>query len=451
MFLNREIRTILVLAGIFLLVCPIAGIWAADSKVFYIYDDSWHYQPSGWMADQNHTDAMTMVSNSLENPAEGSTCVKITYDPNRADWVGFYVQASGKWRADGGTGIDMSGYSALIIKARAADSNANAIEIQFGVGGDTASASNQDSCNVKTNWMTLTTVWQTFTIDLSGQDLTDVNGLVMVNMRRILNIDPVIYIDDIKFVGTGPASITDLKTTLGSASGSVNLSWTAPAGDYPNTSYILKYSLSNISNQIDFNNAATYSQSWAPGASGTTEAQAITGLTPGQGYYFAIETRDSEGNQSSLSNVCYALARAASLGILIEENVDLGTMTAGATKSGGPFTVTNVGGLPMTASLSVTNPPGWTADSNNSARNHYILLAAFGSSENAFFWNIATQVLTTESVKCTSTRFAGDQTGTAFPLDAVRNLWIRFTAPLILDVGTSQQEMIVNVTAESVD
>ncbi len=451
MFLIKKMRTILVLTSICLLVCPVAGIWAANSKVLHIYDDSWHYQPTGWMAEDNHIDAMTMNSYSPDNPAEGSACVKITYDPNLANWVGFYVQASGKWRANGGTGINMSGYSAMIIKARAADSNASAIEIQFGVGGDTASLTNKDSCNVKTNWTTLNTTWQTFTIDLSNQGLNDINGLVVVTMRRILNVDPVIYIDDIQFVGPGPASITDLETKIGSVSGSVNLTWTAPVGDYTNTSYIVKYSSNNISNQDDFDNAITYSQSWVPGTSGTTESQAITGLTPGQWYYFAIETKDSEGNQSGLSNVCYALARDSGLGILVNGIVDLGIMSAGETKSGGPITVTNIGGMPMTASLSITNPPGWTADSDNSAKNHYILLGAFASSENSFLWDVAAQVLTTESVKCTSTRFAGDQTGVAVPLDAVRNLWIRFTAPLMLDIGTFQQEIIVNMTAESVD
>ncbi|MDD5491682.1 MAG: fibronectin type III domain-containing protein [bacterium] len=425
----------------------VAGHDSPYHKILYIYDDSWHYQPTGWMAENDHTDAMHMVSNSPDTPAQGSACVKITYDPNRAAWAGFYVQADGKWRAAGGKGIDMSNYSAMIIKARAADSNANAIQVQFGVGGDAG-----DTVTAKTNWMTLTTSWQTFAIDLSNKDLTSVNGLVMVNMRRIQNIDPVIYIDDIQFIGPGPSAITNLKALLGSTAGSVNLTWTAPAGDYPNTSYIVKYSPGYISNQTDFSSATTYTQSWTPGAAGTVETHSVTDLTPGQGYYFAVATVDNQGNQSDMSNVYYGVARTSGIGILVEGDViDLGTMGAGGTKTGGPITVTNIGGVPMTTSLSVTNPPGWAADSTNTTANHYILLGAFGSSEGTIFWTVSTQVLSPTMVRSTTTRFAGDQTGANIPVDGVRRLYIRFTAPLTLDVGTSRQEMIVNVTAGAVD
>jgi len=157
-------------------------------------------------------------------------------------------------------------------------------------------------------------------------------------------------------------------------------------------------------------------------------------------------------NQSDMSNVYYCIARSSGIGIMVEGDViDLGTMAAGATKTGGPITVTNIGGVPMTTSLSVTNPGGWTADSNNTIANHYILLGAFGSSEGAIFWTVATQVLSTTAVKSTATRFAGDQTGANIPVDAIRKLYIRFTAPLSISIGTTRQEMIVNVTAGSVD
>ncbi|MDD5131449.1 MAG: fibronectin type III domain-containing protein [bacterium] len=425
----------------------VVGNSSPYNKILYIYDDSWRYLPTGWMAENNHTDAMKMVSNSPDNPAQGSNCVKITYDPNRAAWAGFFVQASGQWRANGGVGINMSNYSAMIIKARAADTNANAIQVQFGVGGDSG-----DTVNVKTSWMTLTTEWQTYAIDLSNTDLTDVNGLVLVNMRRIQNVDPVIYIDDIQFLGPGPAMIDDLKATIGSSPGSVNLTWTAPAGDYTNTSYIVKYSAAYISDPSDFTSATTYTQSWTPGTPGTTESHSLTGLTPGLGYYFAVATRDTESNQSDMSNVYYCIARSSGIGILVEGDViDLGTMAAGATKTGGPITVTNIGGVPMTTSLSVTNPAGWTADSNNTTANHYILLGAFGSSEGAVFWTVATQVMSSTAVRSTATRFAGDQSGANIPVDGVRKLYIRFTAPLSLDIGTSRQEMFVNVTAGAVD
>ncbi len=435
-----------------------AGHSAPYHKVLYIYDDIWHYPPTGWMAHENRTDAMTMDSNSHDSPAEGSSCVKITYNPNRAAWAGFYVQASGKWRANGGTGLDLSNYSAMIIRARAADGNGNAIQVQFGVGGDNASSSNMDTCNVKTNWMTLTTSWQTFAIDLSNKTLTDINGLVLVNMRRVQNIDPVIYIDEIQFIGPGPATINDLKASVGSIPGSVKLTWTAPEGDYPNTSYIVKYSQNYIGNEVDFANATAFSQTWIPAAAGTTESYEVTGLTAGQGYYFAVSTVDTttddppQHNQSGHSNTYYCYARSVGLGISVTgDAIDLGELLAGASRSGGPIYVENIGGVPMTTSLSLVNPPGWTADTNNTTSDHYLLMGAFATVISNISWDAPNHAILDAASKSTATKFAGDQTGVNFALDEIRKLWIRFTAPQTMSVGTGTQTIFIEISAETVD
>ncbi len=417
----------------------LAGEGSAYHKTLYIYDDDWRYPPSGWMDEKQKIDSMLMDSASHENPATGSSCVKITYDPAKEAWAGFYVQASGEWRANGGKGIDLSNYSAMLIRAKAGETNAQAILVQFGVGGDRGGTG--DTCAVKTRQMILSNEWQTYAIDLTNQILTDVNGLLLVVMTPAQMIDPSFYIDDIKFIGPGPSSITDLQANYGNAPGDITLTWTAPDGDYLNTGYIVKYSTGYISNWED------YSQSLVPGTPGTTETQALSGLTPGQGYYFAVQTIDEKGNLSDKSNIFYALARTAGIGIKVEGLADLGEMLPGESKTAlDPVTVTNIGGVPVTLSLNLVNPPGWQA-AMTPGMNQYVLLGAFGSASGAVMWDNINHLLTNRSVKCTSVIYAGDQNGVGVPLDAQRKLWLRLTAPLAIDIGTGIQTIIINVTA----
>ena len=411
-------------------------------KVLHVYDDNWEYPPAGWMAENNRTDALTMSSNSADSPAEGSACVKLTYNPNIASWVGFYAQASGKWRDNGGAGIDLSSYSQLVIKARAADTNTQAIQVQFGIG------ENGDSFSGTTNWSVLPTTWTTYVIDLAGKNLTDINGLVMVNLRRVRNIDPVIYIDDIKFIGPGPANITDLRPTMGNAAGAVTLNWTAPAGDYTNTSYIVKYADTFITSQADFNAAHTFTQSWTPATAGTAESRVVTGLVPGHSYYFAIETTDANGNQSGLSNVVYYMARTSGLGISVSGLINLGDIYAGNTASGGPITVTNIGGVTATLSLDLDDPPGWFASLDNDTINHYVMMGAFATIISNISWDVNNHALTTTTTKCSDLKFAGDQTGVNIELDGVRKMWIRFVSPKTMSPGTGNQTIYINFTVE---
>lgn len=86
---------------------------------------------------------------------------------------------------------------------------------------------------------------------------------------------------------------------------SITLTWTAP-GDDGNAGqaaqYDLRYSLSPITTQ-NFAGATSVSGEPAPQPAGNTETFAVTGLTPGTTYYFAIKAADEAGNWSPMSNV----------------------------------------------------------------------------------------------------------------------------------------------------
>ncbi|MBD3185135.1 PKD domain-containing protein [Candidatus Poribacteria bacterium] len=102
-----------------------------------------------------------------------------------------------------------------------------------------------------------------------------------------------------------PASITNLSASTGVNEGEVLLTWIAPGDDMylgTATGYVVKYSSQPITNQTEFDNADTYSQSWMPKSSGEGEEHTITGLLGGKNYYFAVEAYDDSTLQASISN-----------------------------------------------------------------------------------------------------------------------------------------------------
>jgi len=104
---------------------------------------------------------------------------------------------------------------------------------------------------------------------------------------------------------TAPATTSDL-TVTSCTSTSCTLTWTAPGDDTTTgtaTSYDIKYSTSNISNDTDFANATSATGEPTPSIAGSTETLTITGLTTGTTYYFALKTSDEVPNTSSLSNI----------------------------------------------------------------------------------------------------------------------------------------------------
>lgn len=104
---------------------------------------------------------------------------------------------------------------------------------------------------------------------------------------------------------TPPAPITDLVVATGEYGGQLNLSWTAPGDngiEGKATAYVVKYSLSQFTDQASFDNADTYEQSWQPEISGSRENRTLKGLMGGKTYYVAVEAVDEVGLQASLSS-----------------------------------------------------------------------------------------------------------------------------------------------------
>ena len=122
------------------------------------------------------------------------------------------------------------------------------------------------------------------------------------NQGALSNLDNnSAWVDD----QTPPASITDLVVVTGEYGGELNLSWTAPGDNGREgkaTAYVVKYSVSQFTDQTSFDNGTTYQQSWQPEISGNQENRTLKGLTGGETYYVAIKAVDEVGLQASLSN-----------------------------------------------------------------------------------------------------------------------------------------------------
>ena len=112
---------------------------------------------------------------------------------------------------------------------------------------------------------------------------------------------------------TAPATILTLVASLPTTTG-VTLTWTAPGDDSSYgtaTSYDLRYSPAPITTLTQFNAATAATGVPAPHAANTVETFAVTGLSPGTRYYFAIRTADEVPNLSALSLVVSAMTTTA--------------------------------------------------------------------------------------------------------------------------------------------
>ncbi|SYZ73061.1 hypothetical protein TRIP_C21176 [Candidatus Zixiibacteriota bacterium] len=102
-----------------------------------------------------------------------------------------------------------------------------------------------------------------------------------------------------------PGKINDLGAIPGSGLGEATLSWTAPGDDgYSGTaqSYIIKFDTLPIAD-ASWPALAAYANPPAPLPAGQHQTCSVSGLTPGNIYFFAVRASDEAGNLGALSNV----------------------------------------------------------------------------------------------------------------------------------------------------
>lgn len=146
----------------------------------------------------------------------------------------------------------------------------------------------------------------------------------------------------------GPEAITDL-AVLSTNVGEITLTWTSPRdeGDFA-ADYDLGYSTSPITAST-FGAATRAENIPAPAPPGTTEQFTISNLPGGTRFYFAILSRDFEGNASALSNVVSEMSALTPTLVVTPLALEQNLRTA--EHSTATFSIANEGAGPLKFSI----------------------------------------------------------------------------------------------------
>ena len=140
----------------------------------------------------NMTAALTVDPACTVSPAQGSTCTKFTFDKSINSSTGAYSLYNG-WD---GPGTDLTGNTKLTFKARA---DVAGVKLRLGMGldysGDTA-VKDMPNCPI-----TLSTTWTTYTLDLTGSNMSSINCFWFFTCYGPENpgTQVVFYIDDVRY------------------------------------------------------------------------------------------------------------------------------------------------------------------------------------------------------------------------------------------------------------
>jgi len=264
-----------------------------------------------------------------------------------------------------------------------------------------------------------------------------------------------------------PRAISDLTALQGATPGTINLTWTAP-GDYGNKAgtsakqYDIRYSIvaanSPALSDAMFNAATSVAPAFGtiptpPAVKGTPEMMALTGLTQGTTYYFAMKARNEIPLWSSLSNGATNWAQIAVRGVTITEltyafgSVPVATSSASITA----VHVTNSGTIPTTytfsaATTTVGSP--WTLGAAAPGADVVVVSAAFHGLQPTVAQFGPEDVMTGVAKACTVTVYSvdGSQTGVSVPVAGARLLWFKMAMPTTSST-VAPQNVTVTVTA----
>jgi len=212
----------LVACGYFLAANALRGDCQTVDK-FYIYTDKNsplnHFIPSGWMGDYGD---LRMNDQATEEFSSGATSIKITYTTKKAQgqgWAGIYWQSAQNNWGDKDSGIDLSKYNKLVLKAKG--ENGGEVITKMKVGGITHNGATgepvafPDSVDAESGPIRLTKDWQEYYINLADRDLSRING----GFAIVFNADQAggeqsIYLDEIYFTNDSNLKKEEARTTF---------------------------------------------------------------------------------------------------------------------------------------------------------------------------------------------------------------------------------------------
>lgn len=124
-----------------------------------------------------------------DDKQEGSFSWRITFDYNQKAWAGQYVLSSGYWRAEwDGTqkAVDLSGPTGTVkLKCYMKVSGVTRARVSFGMGDDSGSKDSLTNGKVASPTKVMATnTWQQFEVDLTGQNLSSINGVFFWSIAK---------------------------------------------------------------------------------------------------------------------------------------------------------------------------------------------------------------------------------------------------------------------------
>lgn len=173
-------------------------------------------------------------------------------------------------------------------------------------------------------------------------------------------------------------------------------------------------------------------------------------LTLNKTYYFSVKAKSGAGLWSEVGFSDGIIIIPVLSVNVTDSEFSIGTVASDSeTVSSIPLIVTNNGsGANQTYSLGVINPVGWNISQTAPGANTYVLSAAFDADGSGINWSNAEHALSTTAVACSSTKFAGDQTGASVPYNQTRKLWFQFKAPTSTTVS-GEQKITITITANA--
>lgn len=145
------------------------------------------FAPSGWMGDVG---AISVDAQCTTKPKAGKYCMRWTYNISKDaknGWAGVYWQyPANNWGSK--KGLDLTGHKRLIFWVRG-DTGKEIINIQLGgIKGE-----HPDSFIKELKGIKLSTQWKQYVIDLSGRDLSNVNGAFCWTAESRQNTGNVVF------------------------------------------------------------------------------------------------------------------------------------------------------------------------------------------------------------------------------------------------------------------
>ena len=208
--------------GKFMAVSALESRLSQEREAVYVYKDFGltenHFTQKAKMAGFNYDAVIDMNEDWQENPYDGSSCIRCEQITMEGDWGGWlflngYLPKgeSVPLLNDGsmdGQGLDLTGARELRFFARGENGGETVEFFTAGFGYDGVSGRQtveypDSAAKQSLGWVTLTTDWQEYVIDLEEADMSDIVcgfGYVL-NDKMDGNADNVFYLDEIRFTG----------------------------------------------------------------------------------------------------------------------------------------------------------------------------------------------------------------------------------------------------------